>query len=79
MRSWDLSDCGKGIWEWDCGMGKHWELEYGVGSAFSRNEVMHGVVKGIAGNCPELGSSVDSSGKQESREAKHVVSNCYVG
>lgn len=38
-----------------------------------------GGARGCGGNCrgPELGSGVDSSGEQESREAKHVASLVY--
>lgn len=39
----------KGYEEWDCGMGKHWEPEYGLGNAFSMREEAHMVVKGIVG------------------------------
>lgn len=49
VRSWDLSDREKGIWEWGCGSQKHWEPEYGVGSAFGTREVVHVAVKGIVG------------------------------
>lgn len=44
-----MSHCKKEIWEWDCGVGKHWELEYGVGSAFSMREVVHTVMREIVG------------------------------
>lgn len=49
VRSWDLSHGKKEVWEWDCGVGKHWEPEYGVGSAFSMREVVHTVMREIVG------------------------------
>lgn len=78
MRSWDLSDWEKGIWEWDCGYGEALGARIWGRKCFQHEG---GGARGCKGNCrgPELGSSVDSSGEQESREAKHVVLNWYVG
>lgn len=72
VRSWNLSHCKQEIWEWDWGST---ESRIWGRKCFQQEG---GDAHGHEGNCraPELGSSIDRSGEQESREAELLVSNC---